>query len=363
MDRLRLTWSSTSRQSRDPAQEQLVKDLILSLPASALKELLVEFATDPDAESGLDWLSLMAKRIGDLETERGLNWLVEQSAEIPAFAGLVRPALRGWTDSDPTGLLGVYFDSAKAYRFGIDERFDKGGGAKGMGAEIVAKAAEQSPGETWEILRKWQGKSLAAAFFDGVDPAQAEYFARKIKELLVDREKPGWEHLGGNELDWEKKQAALQSAATALFVRNPEHALAWFEDSVPILATTPEEQERERGQKAGELGTRLYREQPEQALAWIEGQAPGFRAAAASGLGYGILASEGIAEADFARLAILKGWIGEEAEQLAWIRGISKARAANGAGDLSEELVAQLTQGMNLTAEEEDALRPQWFGR
>ena len=81
-ERLRLIWRSASTGSATAQELDLALELIQSLPATTLKELLTELAPEPDGMP--DLLAAMAKRIGDLEAERGLKWLVAEAATTGA---------------------------------------------------------------------------------------------------------------------------------------------------------------------------------------------------------------------------------------------------------------------------------------
>jgi hypothetical protein len=358
MEKLRVAWASVAGRSANPELNQLARDLILSLPAAALKELLVEFVATGAETGDPDWLQLMARRIGDLETERGLNWLVEQAdaaaEEKSPFHQLIRDGLLGWSDSDPVGVLGAYFDLRKSNRFDMNERYDEGGGGKGFGAKIIAKASKQSPGETWEILRTWQGKKLAAAFFEGVDPAQAKYFAGKVNELFYDFDKPGLEHFGGNQDDWEFKSAVLEASARAVFAINQREAIAMYKEVWPTLSN-------DRGgvdsaKRDAKLGRRFYLEDPEQALAWIDAKEPQAREVLARELAYGILSSHLLEDSGYASIAALKERFGGQEQQHAWLEKLRFELASRGAGKRRDEIVDQLVTALDLSSEERELL-------
>jgi len=357
IEKLRFAWAAVGGGFADAAQTDLARELILSLPASALKELLVEFVATGAEMGDPDWLQLMARRIGDLETERGLEWLVEQATaagEDSAFHYLIRDGLLGWSDSDPVGVLGAYFDLRKSNRFDMNERYDVGGGARGIGAGIVAKASKQSPGETWEILRTWQGKRLAAAFFEGVDPAQAKYFAGRINDLFYDFDQPGRQYFGGNQDDWEFKHATLTAAAGALFIASQKEAVELYEEIWPTLSG--DNSGGDAAMRNAKLGRRFYLEKTEQALAWIDEQEPANREVMARELAYGILSSPQLDEAAYAGIAALKDRIGGEDLQLAWLEKLRWELASRGAGTRRDEIVDQLAQHLDLSPKERDML-------
>ncbi len=364
IERFRTLWRSVVGGKVSAAEHKLATELIGSLPAPVLKELLAEFAVVSLQEGDPACLKLMAHRIGDLEGEHGVEWLLGMALSmagseehVAVFSGLVPETLRGWSEGDPLGLLSAYFDNDKAHRFGIDERFDPGQGSRGMGATVIASAARRSPEEAWLLLGKWKRRGLAEAFFDGVDPAQARHYAGRLAEVFEDLERPGFEHLGGDQENWETRQKAILAAAGGLFMVDPDQALAWQQEELPVFADNEPTYQHERGKRAGLLSARLYREEPGRALKWIESQESGFRAGAAAELGYAILARP-LAESDYPRLATLKSWTGGEAEQLAWLQGISRAlsRAGNGA-DTMTQVASQLGQNLDLTPNEQLHLR------
>lgn len=363
MEKLRVAWAAIAGGMADAAQTQLARELILSLPASALKELLVEFVTTGLETGDPDWLQLMARRIGDLETERGLNWLVEQATaageEHSPFRLLIRDGLIGWSDSDPVGVLGAYFDMRKSNRFDMNERYEPGGGGRGFGAKIVAQASKQSPGETWEILKTWQGKKLAAAFFAGVDPAQAKYFAGRINELFYDFSQPGIQYFGGNQEDWEFKEAAIGASAEAVFVANREQALAMHKEVWPTLSD--DKSGVEGAKRDAKLGRRFYLEKPEEALAWIDGHEPAAREVLTRELAYGILSSPHLDEAGYAGIAALKERLGREEQQLAWLEKLRWELAARGAGKRRAEIIDLLAETLDLGPKERDLLAEPTF--
>lgn len=365
IQKLRLAWGGVKGGASDSIQSQFARELILSLPASALKELLVEFVATAAETGDPDWLQLMARRIGDLETERGLEWLVEQATatgeEHSPFRQLIRDGLVGWSDSDPVGVLGAYFDIRKSNRFEMNERYDSGGGGKGFGAKIVAQASRQSPGETWEILKTWQGKKLAAAFFAGVDPAQAKYFAGRINELFYDFSQPGIQYIGGNQDDWEFKEAALGASAEAVFVANREHALAMHREVWPTVSD--DKSGVEGAKRDAKLGKRFYLEKPEEALAWIDGHEPAVREVLTRELAYGILSSPHLDEAGYAGIAALKERLGGEEQQLAWLEKLRWELAARGAGKRRAEIVDLLAETLDLGPKERDLLTEPVFDR
>lgn len=357
MERLRFAWGSVAGTRAEADLTRLAQDLILSLPASALKELLVEFAASGTEMGDPDWLRLMAHRIGDLETERGLNWLVEQataSDEGSPLRHLIRDGLLGWSDSDPVGVLGAYFDIRKSNRFDMNERYDEGGGAKGIGAKIVAKASKQSPGETWEILRTWQGKKLAAAFFEGVDPAQAKYFAGRVSELFYDFSQPGLEHIGGNQDDWEFKGAVLEASAGAVFAANREQGTAMYEEVWPSLGS--DHDGTDGAKRDAKLGRRFFLENREQALAWIDGHEAPAREMLVRELAYGILSSPNLDESDYAGIEALKQRLGGPEQEQRWLEKLRWELAARGAGPRREEIVDQLAETLQLGSAERSLL-------
>ena len=237
--------------------------------------------------------------------------------------------------------MASYFDGDKARRYDISERMDPDQGSKGMGAVIIANAASRSPEETWRSLRTWQRGMLAVAFFDGVDPGQARYYAGRLTELFADPEQPLAQHLGGDHEDWEEQQKALRAAAGALFIANPDEALAWREEHAQALGSSGDHSESARGSMAGEISLRLYHEQPDRALSWINSQSEEFRRAAASELGYAIM-TRPLAAEDYQRLATLMNWTGGEEERLAWLTGIRHRFKDSGATSIALNLVDHL---------------------
>ncbi|QJE96566.1 hypothetical protein [Luteolibacter luteus] len=358
MERLRLVWASVSGGQADTDLSRLARELILSLPASVLKELLVEFVTTGAETGDPDWLQLMARRIGDLETERGLDWLVEQATatgeESSAFHYLIRDGLLGWSDSDPVGVLGAYFDMRKSNRFGMNERYDEGGGAKGIGAQIVAKASKQSPGETWEILRTWQGKKLAAAFFEGVDPAQAKYFASRASELFYDFAQPGLEHIGGSSEDWEFKGALLESSAGAVFAADREQGVAMYEKVWPTLGS--DHDGVDGAKRDAKLGRRFFLESRQQALAWIDGHEPAAKQVLVGELAYGILSNPQLDERGYEGIESLKERLGTPEQQHRWLEKLRWELAARGAGPRRDHIVDQLAETLQLSSAERSLL-------
>lgn len=327
LERFRLLWRGVSGGKGSQEDSKLAAELIASLPASTLRELLVELAPIAHAEGDPSWLPLMAHRVGELEGQRAADWLIGLRDSMPEdeaapFKDLLPETVRGWAAGDPLGLMANYFNAEKAKRYDINERMSVDEGASGMGAVIIASAASRSPEETWRSLRTWQRGMLAVAFFDGVDPGQARHYAGRLTELFADLETPGREHLGGEQEDWEEQQKALSAAAGALFLIHPEEALAWREKQ--DLASSGEHGEQERGRMAGQIGIRLYREQPERALSWISGQSEEFRRAAAGELGYAIV-SRPLGVEDCDRLAMLKDWTGGEEERVAWLKGLERS--------------------------------------
>lgn len=344
LERFRGLWRAVSGGKASPEDAKLAAELIASLPAATLRELLVELVPAGNMEGDPSWLPLIARRVGELEGQRAADWLLGLRESMPEneaapFKQLFAETLRGWAAGDPLGLMASYFDPAKARRYEISERMNGDQGARGMGAVIIASAAARNPEEAWRSMGKWHRGLLAVAFFEGVDPAEARHYAGRLTELFADLEKPGFEHLGGEQEDWEEQQKALTAAAGALFTTRPEEAIAWREEQ--DLASTGKRGEADRGRIAGQLSARLYREEPERALEWISGQAEEFRRAAAGELAYAIMARPRTEE-DYARLATLREWTGGEEERLAWLKGIERSfdRAASQAiaGDLLDHM-------------------------
>ncbi len=328
LERFKGLWRAVSGGTASKEDAKLAAELIASLPAATLRDLLVELVPAAGAEGDASWLPLIARRVGELEGQRAADWLLGLRESMPEneaapFKELFPETLRGWAAGDPLGLMAAYFDPDKASRYEISERMNEDQGAGGMGAVIIASAAARNPEEAWRAMGKWHRGMLAVAFFEGVDPAQARHYAGRLTELFADLEKPGFEHMGGEQEDWEEQQKALGAAACALFTTQPEQAIAWREEQ--DLASSGTRSEADRGRLAGQLSARLYREEPERALAWIGGQAEEFRQAAAAELGYVIMAKDvDLKEEDFTRLATLKEWIGGQEERIAWLQGLRR---------------------------------------
>jgi len=357
-ERLRSIWASLSGRHADPAEDKLAAELIASLPAPVLKELLTEFASNAETEGDPDWLALVARRIGDLEGERGLRWLMATAAD-PAQAtaastltGLIPAALHGWSDGDPLGLLDAYFDRSRAVVYGISESLDPGEGARGMGATIIAKAAARDPDETWRALRTWQRKGLATSFFDGLDPLLAKHFGERVHELFQDLERPGLQLLGGDHESWEGQQVAIKAAATAWFSAQPDQALHWYGQQSPVLGITETDRESAEGQQAGAIGSRLYLEKPDRAMAWLGAKPTGFRSAAAAELGYAIAARPSLPEKHLGDLQTLVGWIGEGPARTRWLEGLPAALANRDQAARQDEIVHTLISSLDLNASE-----------
>ncbi|MCW1921911.1 hypothetical protein OKA05_05065 [Luteolibacter arcticus] len=348
VERLRLLWRSAAGGKADPQQLELAQELIQSLPASALKELLVEFAPDPDGIP--DLLATMARRIGDLEAERGLKWLVAEAATTEGvFESLFQPALDGWSDSDPVGLLGAFFDDNKSLEYRIRLRENSTWGDDGIAPDIVVKAAERDPDEVWRLLAKWQRSSLGDDFFKGLDPSLAQHFAGRIKDLFEDSERPGFQHLGGTWESWEGEQQVRRSAATAWFSLDQDKALAWFAPSDPPDSV-------EQGIAAGALSSRFYLTQPERAMNWLEAKPPRFRAAVAAELSYDLVASADLPESRLNDLTLLTGWMEEGQSRRRWLLGLFGALVERQQAHRLPEVTAALAAQLDLTAEEQAIL-------
>ncbi|MEK7954137.1 hypothetical protein [Luteolibacter soli] len=343
-EQLRSIWRMAASGSATPQELDLALELIQSLPASALKGLVTELAPEPDRT--LDLLVAMARRIGDLEAERGLKWLVaeaENTEEI--FEPLFQPALDGWSDSDPVGLLGAFFNDDKSLEYRIRRRENSTWGDDGIAPDIVAKAAERDPDEAWLLLRKWQRRTLGDDFFKGLDPSLAQHFAGRIKELFHDSEWPGFEHLGGTAESWQEEQEVRRSAATAWFALDPDKALAWFDSGNPVESWEP-------GASAGALGSRLYLAQPQRAMEWLGGKSANYRAAAAIELSYDLVAAPELPDSRLDDLAVLTGWMEEGRGRRNWLAGLSAALAQRQQSQRLAEVADALLARLDLTAEE-----------
>ncbi|HEY1123525.1 MAG TPA: hypothetical protein VGE67_18050 [Haloferula sp.] len=343
-EQLRSIWRIAASGSASPQELDLALELIQSLPASALKGLVSEFAPEPDRT--LDLPVAMARRIGDLEAERGLKWLVaeaENTEEI--LEPLFKPALDGWSDSDPVGLLGVFLNDDKSLEYRIRRRENSTWGDDGISPDIVAKAAERDPDEAWLLLRKWQRRTLGDDFFKGLDPSLAQHFAGRIKELFHDSELPGFEHLGGTAESWQGEQEVRRSAATAWFALDPEKALAWFDPGNPSESW-------EQGASAGALSSRFYLAQPQRAMEWLGAKPAAFRAAAAVELSYDLVAAPEMPDAILDDLTALTGWMEEGRGRLSWLRGLSLALAKRQQSQRLSEVADALLTHLDLTEDE-----------
>jgi hypothetical protein len=343
-EQLRSIWRLASSGSASPRELELALELIQSLPAPTLKELLVECAPEPDGMP--DLLAAMARRIGDLEAEHGLKWLVAEAANTEdVFEPLFKPALDGWSDSDPVGLLGAFFNDDKSLEYRIRRRENSTWGDDSIAPDIVAKAAELDPDEVWLLLRKWQRRTLGDDFFKGLDPSQAQHFAGRIKELFHDSELPGFEHLGGTAESWQEEQEVRRSAATAWFALDPDKALAWFapEDSAGS---------RDQGESAGALSSRFYLAQPQRAMEWLGAKPTAFRAAAAVELSYDLIAGPDVPDSRFDDLVVLTGWMEEGRGRRSWLVGLSSALAQRQQSDRLAEVTEALLARLDLSADE-----------
>ncbi|MCW1883915.1 hypothetical protein OKA04_04195 [Luteolibacter flavescens] len=343
-ERLRAIWRSVSGGRASPQEMELALDLIRTLPTSVLKELVVECAPQPDGHP--DLLAAMAKRIGDLDTERGLKWLVAEAAVTEGiYEPLFEHALAGWSEGDPVTLLDAFLDDDRALEYRIRLRATSTWGDDGIAPDIVAKAAGQDPDEAWRLLAKWQRRSLGDDFFRGIDPSLAPHFAARIRDLFDDPQMPGLQHLGGTQEAWEGEQRVRRSAATAWFALDQEKALAWYAPDAPAGSV-------EQGASAGALGSRLYLEQPERAMAWLEGKPQGFRAAVAAELSYDLLASADVPESRLGELTVLAGWMEEERGRRRWLRDLSGALAERDQLHRLAEVTETILARMSLTEEE-----------
>jgi hypothetical protein len=352
-EQLRSIWQSASTGSASPQELKLALELIQSLPASALKELLVECAPQPDGMP--DLLAAMAKRIGDLEAERGLKWLVAEAATTEgAFETLFKPALDGWSDSDPVGLLGAFFHDDKSLEYRIRSRENSSWGDDGIAPDIVAKAAERDPDEVWLLLKQWQRRTLGDDFFKGLDPSLAQHFSGRIKELFQDADRPGFEHLGGSWERWAEEQEVRRSAATAWFVLDPDKALAWFAQDGSASKQDP-------GTYAGTLSSRLFLTQPQRAMEWLGSKPTAFRAAAAVELSYDLVAAPEIPDSRLDDLAVLTGWMAESRDsgRRNWLIGLTAALAQRQQSHRLPEVTEALLAHLDLTADEMAILEKQ----
>lgn len=359
MDRLRRIWQAVQGGKADPDQAELALELVQSLPASALKELVTELIATAADTGDPALLGLMARRIGDLEAEKGLRWLVAeaaQSPDTPAFELLFPEALGGWSDSDPIGLLTAYFDDDKTRLFRIrtgNQTWDD----DAMGPSIMLKAAKDDPDEAWRLMTKWQRRTFGEAFFEGLDPSLVPHFAGRIQDLFQDLSQPGFEHLGGDGESWERQQSVKKSAAATWFTRQPDQALAWSLEEAPVFGSMPEEMDAARGRRAGELSDRLYLKHPDRAMAWIAEKPEAFRNAAAAELGIAIAANPGLAEDGLADLRTLSGWIGDVPARVRWLKALPAALAAREQAHRLGEVATILVQHLDLSAAERELLR------
>jgi hypothetical protein len=343
-EQLRSIWRSASTGSASPQELELALELIQSLPAATLKELLTGLAPEPDGMP--DLLAAMAKRIGDLEAERGLKWLVVEAANTEGvYEKLFKPALDGWSDNDPVGLLGSFFDDDKALEYRMRHREISTWGDDAIAPDIVAKAAERDPDEVWRLLAKWQRSSLGDDFFKGLDPSLAPYFAKRIKDLFEDPKLPGFQHLGGTFESWEGEQKVRRSAATAWFLLDQEKALAWF---APAASADSVEQ----AVSAGALSSRFYLTQPERAMEWLGAKPMAFRAVAASELSYDLVAAPDLADSRLDDLTVLTGWIEEGRNRRRWLLGLPAALAERQQSHRLVEVTDALLARLDLTADE-----------
>jgi hypothetical protein len=359
MDRFRALWHAVQGGKADPDQAELALELVQSLPASALKELVTELIATAADTGDPALLGLMARRIGDLEAEKGLKWLVAeaaQSPDTPAFEPLFPEALGGWSDSDPIGLLTAYFDDDKTRLFRIrtgNQTWDD----DAMGPSIMLKAAKDDPDEAWRLMAKWQRRTFGEAFFEGLDPSLVPHFSRRIKDLFQDLDQPGIEHLGGKGESWERQQSVKKSAAATWFTRQPDQALAWSLVEAPAFGSTPEEIDAARGRRAGELSDRFYLKHPDRAMAWIAEKPETFRNAAAAELGVAIAANPGLAEDGLADLRTLSGWIGDGPARVRWLKALPAALAAREQAHRLGEVATILVQHLDLSAAERELLQ------
>jgi hypothetical protein len=359
MERFRAVWHAVQGGKADPEQAELALELVQSLPASALKVLVTELIATAAETGDPALLGLMARRIGDLEAEKGLKWLVAEAAQTPdnpAFEPLFPDALGGWSESDPIGLLTAYFDDDKTRLFRI-RTGNQTWADDGMGPDIVSKAAKDDPDEAWRLMAKWQRRTFGEEFFEGLDPSLVPHFASRIKDLFLDLDQPGFEHLGGNEETWERQQSVKKSAAATWFSSQPDQALAWHLEESPTFGSTPEAYQAARGQRAGELSDRFYFKQPERAMAWIAEKPEAFRNAAAAELGVAIAANPELAEDGLADLRTLTGWIGEGPARVRWLNALPAALAAREQSHRLAEVATILMQNLDLSAAEREILQ------
>lgn len=359
MERFRAIWHAVQGGKADPEKAELALELVQSLPASALKELVTELIATAAETGDPALLGLMARRIGDLEAEKGLKWLVAEAAQTPdnpAFEPLFPEALGGWSESDPIGLLSAYFDDDKTRLFRI-RTGNQTWADDAMGPSIMLKAARDDPDEAWRLMAKWQRRTFGEEFFEGLDPSLVPHFASRIKDLFQDLDQPGFEHLGGSDETWKMQQPVKKSAAATWFASQPDQALAWHLEESPAFGSTPEEIDAARGQRAGELSDRLYFKQPERAMAWIADKPEAFRNAAAAELGVAIAASPDLAEEGLADLRTLTGWIGDGPARLRWLNALPAALAAREQGHRLAEVATLLMQNLDLSAAERELLQ------
>lgn len=359
MERFRALWHGVQGGKADSDQAALARELVQSLPASALKVLVTELIATAAEAGDPALLGLMARRIGDLEAEKGLKWLVAEAARTPdhpAFEPLFPEVLDGWSESDPVGLLAAYFDDDKTRLFRIrtgNQTWDD----DGMGPSIMLKAAKDDPDEAWRLMAKWQRGTFGEEFFEGLDPTLVPHFASRIKELFLDLGQPGIEHLGGDGESWERQQSVKKSAAATWFSRQPDQALAWHLEEVPAFGSTPEEIDAARGQRAGELGDRLYFDQAERAMAWIAEKPEAFRNAAAAELAVALAASPSLGERGLGDLHTLTTWIGEGPARARWLSALPQALADRDQGHRLGAIAQLLGDHLDLSAAEREILR------
>ena len=346
-EQFRSIWRSASTGSASPQELELALELIQSLPAPTLKELLTELAPEPDGMP--DLLAAMAKRIGDLEAERGLKWLVAEASNPDSAEGtfekLFKPALDGWSDRDPVGLLSAFFDDDKALEYRMRQRELSTWGDDAIAPDVVTKAAERDPDEVWRLLSKWQRSSLGDDFFKGLDPSLAPHFASRIKDLFEDSQMPGFQHLGGTFESWEGEQKVRRAAATAWFSMDQEKALAWF-------APTAKADSMEQAVAAGALSSRFYQTQPERAMSWLEAKPEIFRVIAAAELSYDVVAAPDLADSRMNDLTVLVGWIEKGKGRRRWLRDLPAALADRQQFHRLVEVTDALLAHLDLTEEE-----------
>lgn len=355
MDRIRTIWRSTAGSHATPEDLKVALELVQSLPAASLKELIGEFIGVVQDEGDPEMLRQMAQRIGDLEAERGLKWLADEAAHASGdgpYEFLFRPAIDGWSRGDPVGLLGAYFDDDKSLLFRIRDPSQTAWGQDGIGPGIVKQAAARDPDEVWRLLRTWQRETMADEFFDGLDPTLAAHFSKRIKELFRDPDRPGFEFLGGDAESWQTEQQVRKAAGSAWFISQPDEAIAWTAEQSVGGDAPPDSRERDLGTIAGALSSRLYQVQPDRALAWISAKPADFRSAASAELGYEILALPGLPDEGIADLRVLAGWIGEGSQRARWLGGLPAALTSRDRGDRLREAARILTDQLDLSAAE-----------